>query len=106
MNIKNRIEKLENAAGVNSEFCGCPSRAAEKGCQMIMMDMDRSEHEREALIAEAQKPEFCDLCGKQIEKHLIIIQAAQSRDGPNHPARPGETFATFQIDTKDDRLSG
>ncbi len=79
MNIINRIEKLENAAGVGSEFCSCSGGIVTR---MIKPDMDRPENERERLIDEAQKPEYCERCRKQIEKQLIIFQAVKGNDGP------------------------
>ena len=97
MSIKNRIEKLENAAGVNSEFCTCRREILTR---VIAPDLDRTETEYETLIAEAQKPEYCELCSKQIEKRLIIVQAVRGHDGPDHPATPGEPFATFNIGTR------
>ena len=97
MNIENRLTKLENAASVNSEFCTCRREILTR---VIAPDLDRTGTECETLIAEAQKPEYCDQCGKLIEKQLIIIQAAKGSGGPDYPARPRETLATFRIDTK------
>ncbi|CAN5384507.1 hypothetical protein BH20ACI2_BH20ACI2_09760 [soil metagenome] len=100
MNIDNRLTKLENIAGINSEFCSCRREVLTR---VIAPDLDRTETEHDALIAEAQKPEYCDQCKKEIEKQLIIIQAA-SRNDTQRETTPGEILATFNIATKIDRF--
>jgi hypothetical protein len=100
MNIQNRLERLEDAAGVNSEHCDCQREIITR---VISPDTNRTDAETGRLIEEAQKSEYCDLCKKEIEKQLIIIQAA-SRNDTQREAKPGEILATFNIATKIDRF--
>jgi len=88
MNIKNRLEKLETA--VNSESCACPG---EPLTRVIEPDWDRTEEDYQLLLAEAQRPEKCDGCGKLIDKRIIIIEGVPSNT-------PNPNFATFNINTK------
>ena len=71
MNIKNRLEKLEKTSNLDSEFCACPR---EMVTSVIYPDLDRTEEEYQQLIAEAEKPEYCDQCRKRIEKKLIVVE--------------------------------
>ena len=106
MNIENRIKKIENAAGVNSEHCTCQGGIVTR---VIGPDVvDRTEKEWQKLIDEAQKPENCHQCRKVIEKQVIVIRPHSSlrtdvrHGGHSKPreTKPGETFATFNIETK------
>ena len=65
MSIQNRLEKLEAMANVNSENCVCPG---EWQTRVIEPDWDRTEEDYQLLLAEAQRPEKCDGCGKLIDK--------------------------------------
>ena len=97
MNIKNRLEILENAAGVNSENCTCQREIITR---VILPDLDRTDDETERLTEEAQRPETCNQCQKVIEKQLIVIRPHNSLRTETRKTKPGETFATFNIQTK------
>lgn len=71
MNIRNRLEKLEKGANLDSEFCSC---SRETVVSVIEPDEDRTEEEDQRLVSEPEKPETCAQCGKEIEKRIIIIQ--------------------------------
>ena len=92
MDIKNRLEKLENVAGLNSEYCTCRS-----GKQTRVIGPDVTEEEHQLKLAEAQKDEFCQRCNKLIEKQLIIIEVVNGNNGPREVT--GATLATFNIHT-------
>lgn len=79
MTIKNRLEKLEKTTHLDSEFCACQRYNVHR---IINPDIDRTEAEYQRLIAEAQKPEYCDQCGKQIERQLIIIEGVRGYASP------------------------
>ncbi len=89
MNIQNRLNSLEAAANVNSESCACHGGRLTR---VIEPCLDRTEAEYQLLLAEAQRPELCDRCGKLIEKQLVVIEGVRS-DIPN------PTAATFEINT-------
>ena len=77
MQIRNRLEKLEAAANVNSENCACPDGLRTR----VIGDTtwtDRTEEEYQLLLAEAQRPETCERCGKLIDKQIIIIEGVRS----------------------------
>ena len=65
MNIKSRLEKLEGKLfhDVNSDVCKCPTEGI---FEINIIDIDESEDERKR--AESQKPQYCDICGKTIER--------------------------------------
>ncbi len=90
MSIQNRLEKLEAMANVNSENCVCPG---EWQTRVIEPDLDRTEEEYQLLLAEAQRAETCDRCGKLIDNWIIVIEAV-------HSDIPNPTAATFDIYTK------
>ncbi len=71
MNIKNRLEKLEKESNLDSEYCACPREIV---TGVIYPDLSRTEEESQRLIAEAEKPEFCEKCRRQIEKKLIVVE--------------------------------
>ena len=77
MNINKRLEKLEKASQLDSEFCACHGGTSTR---VIAPDWDRTEEEYQELIAEAQKPENCGQCGKIIEKRLIIVECVRSEN--------------------------
>mgnify|MGYP001252744890 CR=1 len=72
MNIKNRIQKLEGDLfeDANSDVCNCPG---ERGCSVLMPDLDKSDADREHERAEWLKPIYCEICGKSIERQRIEI---------------------------------
>jgi len=71
MHIENRLTKLEAAANVNSENCACTGGLQTR---VIGPDWDHTEEEYQLLLAEAQRPETCERCGKLIAKQVIAIE--------------------------------
>ena len=70
MNISTRLEKLEQASNIDSEFCSCPGATLTR---VIVPDIDEAEDAHQTRIAEAQKPEFCNRCGKIISFSVASI---------------------------------
>ena len=72
MNIKGRLEKLESMllSESKSDACGCPG---ERGCNVILPDLNKSESDRLRERDERLKPVYCKKCGKVIERQLIEI---------------------------------
>ena len=77
MDINKRLEKLERASHLDSEFCDC---SREVVTRVIYPDLDRTEEEYQESIADAEKPENCNQCGKVIEKRLIIVETRGGND--------------------------
>lgn len=75
MNIQNRLEKLERASNIDSAFCTCP---CETQTRVILPDLLETEDARKMRIAEYQKPESCEGCGKLIERRIIIVEAFEA----------------------------
>ncbi len=90
MNIKNRLTKLENAAGVNSEYCTCQGGIQTR---VIGPGWDQTEEYYQSQLIDAQKDEFCERCKKLIEKQFIIIEGI-IENSPRE-AISGATQATF-----------
>lgn len=70
MNIKNRLKKLEVGANVGSEFCECFPKYTEIWQQTI--NEDSTDYTEPVLMGEAQ-PDFCEKCGKPVNKQQIIV---------------------------------
>lgn len=77
MNLESRVKKLESLVGVSSEFCLC--KASKPGCSnVVVIEPEMSEGDRQQMLVDARRPIHCDNCGKQIERHIIIINEVES----------------------------
>ncbi len=72
MHIQNRLATLEKQLiGNDSEFCGC------EGETQIIVFVPTPDGKGKTLDSgnsTAEYPEFCETCGRPIEKRKIIIQ--------------------------------
>lgn len=64
MNMKNRLQKLENATNVSSEYC----RHFGLQTEVEVRSADAKELKASAI------PDFCEKCRKPIRSERIIIQ--------------------------------
>jgi len=77
MNIKSRINKLEELTCAKSRFCGCrETNKRETYFQELTSDFVEKNEPR--LTGEAV-PEVCPVCKRKIEKKVIIIQGVESK---------------------------
>lgn len=70
MNIKTRIKKLEANSDIETNLCTCSPEIA---VDVLLPDPHKSEADRELEIADWQKPKYCDICAKQIDRQMIEI---------------------------------
>ena len=85
-NIQTRLKRLERTA-VDDRLCSC-KRGADN--IVICNTMETPEEEIADQIAEAQKPKYCETCGKQTEQMLIIIEGVEPNSPPIDALRSGE----------------
>jgi hypothetical protein len=75
MNIKTRVQKLEQRTGVGSEVCTCfPRRNLETWRQS---EIEKGVFTAPEIFGDAV-PDCCDGCGKPIEKEILMLQFIKS----------------------------
>ena len=77
MTIQNRLERLEKAANIGSIHCNCPR---EWQTRVILPDLDKSEEDCRREREESMRPEYCDDCGKLIERRIIIVKPVEASE--------------------------
>jgi hypothetical protein len=75
MNIKGRINKLEERAGTKSVFCECKqTNKYETYKQTLKIDGQTTE----PVMMSNPVPKVCPLCNRETEKTVFIIQGVES----------------------------
>lgn len=89
MNIKGKIKRLEDKLNVNSEFCACFSH---KGIvfprtEIYHQNFSKDSPDTTPILQGEPIPDFCEKCGKAVEKNQIIIQFVDASTKENYPER-------------------
>jgi hypothetical protein len=71
MQIKNRIEKLEQQLNVGSEFCACNGSLPLWKCTYADDGIRRD--------LNVTADENCDVCGRAVNQSLIVVNIVSSR---------------------------
>ena len=70
MHLKDRLNRIEEKLNIRSASCAC---SRELVTDVILPDLTTTDAEREVRWQEATKPQFCEVCRKEIQvKHVRV----------------------------------